>query len=50
MARVWGCDETPVFFDTPHNQTMEKVGAKEVRIKSTGGDKKNGYCYVVWMQ
>ena len=39
-APVWGCDETPVFFDTPHNQTMEKVGAKEVRIRSTGGDKK----------
>ena len=40
VAQVWGCDEILVFFDTPHNQTMEKVGAKEVRIKSTGGDKK----------
>ena len=48
MARVWGCDETPVFFDTPHNQTMEKVGAKEVRIKSTGGDKKMVTVMLLW--
>ena len=39
LARVWGCDKTPVFFYTPHSQTIEKVGRKEFRIRSTGGDK-----------
>ena len=37
-------DETPVFFDNVRNITMEKVNTDEVRLKTTGGDKKMATC------
>ena len=46
-AAIWGCDETPVFFDQVHNSTFEKVGAKEIKMKSTGGDKKMVTCVLL---
>lgn len=32
-------DETPVWFDSPINKTVEVVGSKKVAIKTTGNDK-----------
>ena len=46
-AAIWGCDETPVFFYQVHNSTFEKVGAKEIKMKSTGGDKKMVTCVLL---
>jgi len=33
-------DETPVYFDMPGSQTVDKKGKKEVRIRSTGAEKR----------
>ena len=34
-------DETPLYFDMIPSRTLEKRGAKEVRIKSTGAEKQH---------
>lgn len=33
-------DETPLYFDMVPNRTLEKKGAKEVRVKTTGAGKR----------
>lgn len=44
---VWACDETPVFFDQVHRSTVDKVGAREIKINTTGGDKKMVTCMLL---
>lgn len=39
LAHIGNADETPVYFDMPDNATIEKVGAKEVKLLSTGYEK-----------
>lgn len=41
---VYAMDETPVYFDNLRNSTLAKKGSKEVRIKTTGNDKKMPTC------
>ena len=38
--KVWACDETPVFYDLISKKTYDQVGKKEIKIKTSGGDKK----------
>ena len=33
-------DETPLYFDMPSSRTISKKGVREVRIRSTGAEKK----------
>ena len=33
-------DETPVYFDMPGSRTIERKGKKEVRVRSTGAEKR----------
>ena len=33
-------DETPVYFDMPGSRTIERKGKQEVRIGSTGAEKR----------
>ena len=39
-AKVWACDETPVFYDLVSNRTFHMKGAREVKINTSGGSKK----------
>ena len=39
-AKVWACDETPVFYDLVNKSTYDKKGKKEIKIRTTGADKK----------
>ena len=36
-AKVWACDETPVFYDLMPKKTYDQVGKKEVKLKTSGG-------------
>ena len=38
-AKVWACDETPVFYDLINKSTYDKKGEKEIKIRTTGADK-----------
>ena len=38
---IGNMDETPLFFDMVPSRTLEKRGAKEVRVKSTGAEKRH---------
>ena len=38
--KVWACDETPVFYDLMSKKTYDQVCKKEVKLKTSGGDKK----------
>ena len=33
-------DETPIYFDMPGSRTIERKGKKEVRVRSTGAEKR----------
>lgn len=39
MGQIGNADQTPVFFDMPSNYTINEKGAKQVRIRTTGGEK-----------
>ena len=39
-AKLWACDETPVFYDLINKSTYDKKGKKEIKIRTTGADKK----------
>ena len=43
-STIWATDETPVFYDLISNKTINKKGKFEVKIKSTGSDKKIVTC------
>ena len=38
---IWAFDETAVWFDSVGNSTIEKIGAEEVEMFTTGHDKQN---------
>lgn len=42
---IMNMDETPLYFDNVPNRTVEQVGAKSVKVRTTGGEKKR--CTVV---
>ena len=37
---IGNMDETPLYFDMVPSRTLEKKGAKEVRVKTTGAEKR----------
>ena len=39
LNRILNCDETPVWFENVGSRTLEKVGAREVTLKTTGHEK-----------
>ena len=39
--RIINMDETPLYFDMPTSRTISKKGVREVRIRSTGAEKKH---------
>lgn len=39
FGQIGNADETPVFFDMPSAYTVNEVGAREVRVKTTGYEK-----------
>ena len=39
LGQIGNTDQTPVFFDMPSNYTINEKGAKEVRLRTTGGEK-----------
>jgi transposase-like protein len=39
MGQIGNMDETPVCFDMPSNQTVERSGVKTVQVKTTGHEK-----------
>jgi hypothetical protein len=39
LNNIYACDETSVWFDCVANYTIDKVGTKEVTLKSTGHEK-----------
>lgn len=39
MSDIIGCDETPVWFEAVSNTSLDKAGAKEVSVLSTGHEK-----------
>ena len=45
--KVWAADETPVFFDLFGNKTVNKSGNVEVKLKTSGGEKKMVTCLPV---
>ena len=44
-AKVWSCDETPVFYDLVSKKTYDKIGEKEIKFKTSGGNKKKKYLF-----
>ena len=46
-CNIWATDETPVFYDLIRNKTVDMKGKKEVKVKSSGGDKKMVTCLPV---
>ena len=45
--KVWAADETPVFYDLISSRTVEKKGRQEVKVRSSGGEKKMVTCIPV---
>ena len=45
--KVWAADETPVFFDLFGNKTVNKTRNVEVKLKTSGGEKKMVTCLPV---
>ena len=41
MTTFESLDETPVFFDTAPNKTIDQQGVRSVRIRTTGSDKRH---------
>ena len=39
-THIINMDETPMYFDMPGNTTVNKKGHREVRIRSTGAEKR----------
>ena len=39
LGQIGNADQTPVCFDLPQNYTINTKGARDVRIKTTGGEK-----------
>ena len=44
---IWATDETPIFYDLIGKKTIDKIGKLEVKIKTSGGDKKLITCLPV---
>ena len=42
LCTIYGCDETPVWFENVGNCTINSVGARRITIRSTGHDKLRG--------
>lgn len=39
LGQIGNADQTPMQFDMPLNYTVEKVGAKDVKVRTTGNEK-----------
>ena len=44
LAQIGNMDETPMYFDLGPSRTIERMGAKEVLVRTTGADKKAPNC------
>ena len=41
LAQIGNMDETPMYFDLGPSRTIERMGAKEVLVRTTGADKRH---------